>query len=107
MVIEFMAMVRKIPLKKLNFPVKTFRDFAAPLMSMITRVAQNCDREIHIAFDSYRENSIKNAEQNRRGKNKEMIVLDVISPDQNIPVLLENFWSSSVTIFIHVMTLVT
>lgn len=97
MVIDFMALVRKVPLKKLNPPVKTFHDFAATLMSMITRVGQNCDAEIHIVFDSYREDSIKNAERKRRGKNKEMIVLDVISPNQNVPVLLENFWSSSVS----------
>ena len=51
-------------------------------MSMITRVGQNCDKETHIVFDSYREDSIKNVEQKRRGRNKEMTVLDVISPDQ-------------------------
>jgi len=107
MVIDFIAMGRKVPLKKLNPPVQTFCDFAATSMSIITRVGLNCDREIHIVFYSYREDSIKNAEQKRRGKNKDMIVPDVVSPDQNVPVLLENFWSFSVAIFVHVMTPVT
>lgn len=62
---------------------------------MITRAGCNCD-EIHIVFDAYREDSIKNAERERR-KSREMIVLDVISPNQNVPVVLENFWSSSVS----------
>lgn len=94
MVIDFMALVRKVPLKKLDPPVKTFHDFATTLMSMITNASQNSD-EIHVVFDTYREDSIKNTERSRRGRNKEMIVLDVVSPNQNVPVRLENFWSSS------------
>ena len=94
MVIDFMALVRKVPLKKLDPPVKTFHDFAVTLTSMITKASQNCD-EIHVVFDSYREDSIKNAERNNRGRNKDMIVLDVVSPNQIVPVQLENFWSSS------------
>ena len=89
-IIDFMALVRKVPLKKLDPPVKTFSDFVT---SMVTKAEHNCD-EIHIVFDAYREDSIKNAERKRRGKSKEMVVLDVISPNQNVP---ENFWSSSVS----------
>ena len=93
-VIDFMALVRKVPLKKLDppeAPVKTFHDFAIVL---ITKARHNSD-EIHIVFDNYREDSIKNGERDRRAKSKEMVVLDVISPNQNVPVILENFWSSS------------
>ncbi|KAK5898293.1 hypothetical protein CgunFtcFv8_015724 [Champsocephalus gunnari] len=63
---------------------------------MVTKAGHNCD-EIHIVFDTYREDSIKNGERERRGKSKEMVVLDVISPNQNVPVVLENFWSSSIS----------
>ncbi len=76
-----MALVRKVPLKELDPPVKTFSDFAIALTSMVTKAGHNCD-EIHIVFDAYREDSIKNAERKRRGKSKEMVVLDVISPNQ-------------------------
>ena len=78
----------------LDPPVKTFYDFAIALTSMITKAGYNSD-EIHIVFDNYREDSIKNGKRDRRVKSKEMIVLDVISPNQNVPVILENFWSSS------------
>lgn len=95
-IIDFMALVRKVPLKKLDPPVKTFHDFAIALTSMVTKAGHNC-YEIHIVFDTYREDSIKNGERERRGKSKEMVVLDVISPNQNVPVVLENFWSSSIS----------
>ena len=62
----------------------------------VTKVWHNCD-EIHIVFDAYRDYSLKNAEGKRRGKSKEMVVLDVMSLNQNIPVVIENFWSSSVS----------
>ena len=53
-VIDFMALVRKIPVKKLNLPVKTFYDFALALTSTITKVGQ----KLILFFD---EDSIKNA----------------------------------------------
>ncbi|KAJ4939550.1 hypothetical protein JOQ06_028998, partial [Pogonophryne albipinna] len=95
-IIDFMALVRKVPLKKLDPPVKTFHDFAIALTSMVTKAGHNYD-EIHIVFDTYREDSIKNGERERRGKSKEMVVLDMISLNQNVPVVLENFWSSSIS----------
>jgi hypothetical protein len=92
--IDFMAMFRKIPLKKLEPPVKTFNDFAAALTKIIVNAGGNSD-EIHVVFDTYKEDSIKNVERQRRGKSNEMIVLDSISPNHRVPVKLENFWSSS------------
>ena len=92
-VIDFMALVRKVPLKKLKPPVKTFNGFAITLTSIITKAGHNCD-EIHIVFDNYREDSIKNGERERRGKLRELVVLDLISSNQNVP---EDFWSSSIT----------
>ena len=46
-IIDFMALVRKVPLKKLDPPVKTFSDFAIALTSMVTKAGHNCD-EIHM-----------------------------------------------------------
>ena len=45
--------------------------------------------EIYIVFDSNRKDRnyrIKNEERDRGAKSKEMVVLDVISPNQNVPV---------------------
>ena len=81
---------------KFDPPVKTFNEFATALASMVTKAGYSCD-EIHIVFDTYREDSIKNAERERRGKLKEMVVLDEISPNQNVTVVLENCWSSSIS----------
>ena len=80
-VIDFMALV---PLKNLDPPVKTFCDFAVALTSMITKAGHASD-EIHIAFDAYKEDSIKNGERNRMAKSKEMVVLDFILPNQKVP----------------------
>ena len=95
-IIDFMAMVRKISLKKLEPAVKTFNDFAVALTKIIVNAGCNND-EIHVVFDTYKEDSIKNAERKRRGKSNEMIVLDSISPNHRVPVKVENFWSSSVS----------
>ena len=76
-VIDFMAMVRKVPFKKLEPPVKTFNDLAVSLTKMIVNAGCNSN-EIHIVFDTYKEDSIKNAERKRRGKSNEMIVMDSI-----------------------------
>ena len=95
-VIDFMTLVRKVTLKKFEPPVKTFNDFAIALTSIITYAGHKCD-EIHVIFDNYREDSIKNGERERRGKSKELVVLDLISPNQNVPVVLENYWSSSIS----------
>ena len=79
-IIDFIALVRKLPLKELDPSVKTVNDFASTYM--IT--GHNCG-EIHIVVDAYREDSIKNEERERRGKSKELVVLDVVFPNQNVP----------------------
>ena len=50
-VIDFMAMVRKVPFKKLEPPVKTFNDLAVSLTKMIVNAGCNSN-EIHIVFDT-------------------------------------------------------
>ena len=79
-IIDFMAMVRKIPLKQLLPIVKTFNDFAVALTKIIVNAACNSDK-IHIVFDIYKVDSFKNAERKRRGKWNEMILLDLMSPN--------------------------
>ena len=60
-IIDFMALVRKVYLKKLEPPVKIFHDLALALTGIITNTACNCE-EIHIVFYTYKEDSIKNME---------------------------------------------
>ena len=60
------------------------------LTSMLTKAWQNWD-ELHIVFDHYREDSIQNSKRRRRERWKEMVVLDMISLNQNVPVVLKNF----------------
>ena len=69
--IDFMALVRNVPLKKLDPLVKTFHDFAIALISTVTTAGHNCE-EIHIIFDTYREDCIKSE---RREESKEMVSL--------------------------------
>ena len=95
-IIDFMALVRKVPLKKLELPAKMFHDLVIALTAMITNAARKSD-EIHIVFDNYKDDSIKNEERMRRERSKEMIVLDLICPNQNVPIVLENFWASSIS----------
>ena len=95
-IIDFMALVRTVSLKNRQPPVKTFHDFATALTAMITSAAHNSD-EVHIVFDHYKEDSIKNMERMRRGKCKERLVFDVILPNQNVPVHLDQFWASSIS----------
>jgi hypothetical protein len=42
-IIDFIALVRKVPLKKLEPPVKTFHNLAIGLTAMITNTAYNCE----------------------------------------------------------------
>ena len=78
-----MALMRKVPLKKLDPPVKTFHGFAIALTSMVTKTGHNCE-EIHIIFDTCREDFIKSE---RRGERNG--ILDVISPKHNLLVLFK------------------
>ena len=63
--------------------------------SMLTIAWHNCD-EIHIAFDHYREDSIKNSNRRRRAKSKEKTVLDMVSLNQNVTVIIKYFWLSTI-----------
>ena len=49
-----------------------------------------------IVLYHYREDSIKNSEKRRRGKSKKWTILDKISLNQNVPVVLEHFCLSAI-----------
>ena len=65
--IDFIALVRKVPLKKFDPPVKTFHGFAVALTSMVTKAGHNRE-EIHIIFDTYREDYIKSVKEEESQK---------------------------------------
>ena len=69
----------------------TFHDFAVAITSMVIKAGHNSD-ESHIQRGQHQE-----FRERRRGKSKDMVVLDVILPNQNVPVVLENFWSFSIS----------
>ena len=72
-IIDFMAFVRKVLLKKLDPPVEIFNDFAIiALTSMVIKARHNCN-EIHIVFDAYKEDSIKNAREKEEGSLKKWL----------------------------------
>jgi hypothetical protein len=48
-IIDFMAMVKKIPFKKLEPPVKIFNDLAVALTKIIVNAGRSSD-EIHVVF---------------------------------------------------------
>ena len=72
-IIDFMALIRTVLLKKRQPPVNSFGDFATCLTALIMSASCNSD-EVHIVFDNYKDKSIKSMEILRSGKCKEMLV---------------------------------
>ena len=66
------------------------------LTAMLTKAWHNFD-EIHIVFDHYRQDSIKKWKRRRRGNSQEMIVLDMMSLNQIVPVVVKTFGCLSST----------
>ena len=68
-----------------------------PPLSKTFSISNLCGFSLHIliVFNHYRKDSIQNSKR-RRGKSKEMIVLDMISLNQNVPVVRKNFWLSTI-----------
>ena len=63
-IIDFMAFVRKVPIKKLN--LTTFGEFATTLWQIILATGSKSSRIIDITFDIYQPKSIKELERERR-----------------------------------------
>ena len=90
-VIDFMAYARKIPTKKMN--LKTYKDFYNVLWNTFSNLLKSPSR-IDIIFDLYLQQSIKEDERSRRSKN-EPIDTKIMSLQQQLPIEMDRFWSSS------------
>ena len=89
-IIDFMSLIRKIPIRKLN----TINDVLKYMWKTITNIAEA--DEIHIVYDSYLENSLKGHERLRRSAEVEPIEFVNLSKQSPVPVQLERFWACSV-----------
>ena len=89
-IIDFMSLVRKIPMKRLN----TINDAFEYMWKTITHIAEA--NEIHIVYDSYLENSLKGHERSRRSAEVEPLEFVNLSQQSPVPVQLERFWACSV-----------
>ena len=83
--IDFIALVRKVPLKKFDPPVKTFHGFAIALTSMVTKAGHNCEG-IHIIFWHLRRGLHQEWKERKVKRNG---ILDVVSLKHNLLVLLK------------------
>ena len=89
-VIDFMALVRKLPFKKLN--LRTYSDLATTLMERIMANAIGSSR-VDIIFDVYQRNSIKDGERTARGSVKS-ISIAIKGDHLRLPVDMNLFWNS-------------
>ena len=90
-VIDFMALVRKLPLKKMN--IITYGGFAECLRSNIINYAAGSSR-IDIIFDVYNKDSIKDGERLSRGS-ASGITVAIRNDAQTLPEDMGLFWSSA------------
>ena len=87
-IVDFMSMVRKVQFTKLN----TFSESFERVWMMIQNICNAS--EFHFVFDSYIQNSLKECEGERRGKEGAVDIVN-LSADTSIPVEMERFWASS------------
>ena len=89
-VIDFMALVRKLPLKKMT--IDTFGQLAESPCNNIL-VKGSASTRIYIVFDVFQKSSIKEIERAQRSSTKQ-ITLTIRLDNQKVPVDLDMFWSS-------------
>ncbi|KAK4317056.1 hypothetical protein Pmani_011868 [Petrolisthes manimaculis] len=89
-VVDFMALVRKLPMKKMG--LDTFGQLAENLSNSILAKGSESTR-IDIIFDVYKKSSIKQMERAQRSSSEE-ITITIRSDNQKLPVNLDMFWSS-------------
>ena len=87
--IDFMSSIRKIPFSKLS----TFNDVFESMWKLMTSVSKF--DTIHIVYDSYIDDSIKEAERIRRAKESDPLEYIDISLQSQLPVQLDRFWACS------------
>ena len=88
-IVDFMAYVRKVPIKKKN--LKTYSDLFNDLWSTFTFLSSSCNR-IDIIFDVYKDQSVKSSERKRRAT-VEGIETIINTMEQTLPVEMDRFWS--------------
>ncbi|KAG1681713.1 putative non-intrinsic ABC protein 5 [Nymphon striatum] len=89
-IVDFMALVRKLPMKKMGF--HTFEELAKSLSDRILATGSVSTR-IDIIFYVYQKSSIKQMERAQRSSSEE-ITITIRSDNQKLPVNLDMFWSS-------------
>ena len=89
-IVDFMALVRKLPIKKMG--IDTFGELAESLCNSILATGSESTR-IDIIFDVYQKSSIKQMERAQRSSS-EQITITIRSDNQKVPVDLDMFWSS-------------
>ena len=88
-IIDFMSSIRKIPFSKLS----TFSDVFESMWKSMTSVSKF--DTIHIVYDSYIDDSIKEAERIRRAKESDPLEYIDLSLQSPLPVQLDRFWACS------------
>ena len=83
-----MANVRKIRIQGLQ----TCADLCSTFLNMLLAICKNATR-IYLAFDSYKEGSVKDTERSRRSTRKPNEI-SMIAEDTPMPVILDTFWAS-------------
>ena len=89
-IVDFMALVRKLPIKKMG--IDTFGELAESLCNSILATGSESTR-IDIIFDVYQKSSIKQMERAQRSSS-EQFTITIRSDNQKVPVDLDMFWSS-------------
>ena len=88
-IIDFMSSIRKIPFSKLS----AFSDVFESIWKSMTSVSKF--ETIHIVYDSYIDDSIKEAERIRRAKECDPLEYIDLSLQSPLPVQLDRFWACS------------
>ena len=88
-IIDFMSSIRKIPFSKLS----TFSDIFESVWKSTTSVSKF--DTIHIVYDSYIGDSIKEAKCIRRAKESDPVEYIDLSLQSQLPVQLDRFWACS------------
>ena len=88
-IIDFMSSIRKIPFSKLS----TFSDVFESMWKSMTSVSKF--DTIHIVYDSYIDDSIKEAEGIKRAKESDPLEYTDLSLQSPLPVQLDRFWACS------------
>ena len=92
-IMDFMSQVRKIPDAKLKLNLKVISDL---FESAFTTISTTCEmQQLHIVYDSYLEDSIKECERIRRRSDCDPLEFTKLEKDTPLPVQFKCFWACS------------